>query len=212
MSQTSDIQLLDSWREGDLRAGDQLFSRHFAAIHRFFRNKVAADMLEDLVQQTFMACVEGRERFRQDSKFKTYLFGAAHNLLRDHYRKNRRRPAQLDFSRSSAADLAAGPSTLVGKRREERLLLEALRRIPLDSQVVLELYYWEEMSASQTAAVLELPEGTVRGRVRRAKQLLRDELANLTSSPEELQTTLGGLDRWAAALRERLGSSESEPD
>lgn len=204
MSQATDIELLDRWRDGEMVAGDALFTRHFAAIHRFFRNKVASAALEDLVQQTFMACVEGQSRFRRDAKFKTYLFGVAHNLLREHYRNKKKHTTQLDFTRSSAADLAAGPSTLVGKRREERLLLEALRRIPLDSQVVLELYYWEEMSAAQTARVLELPEGTVRGRVRRAKALLKEELAQLTSSAAELQTTLGGLERWAAALRERL--------
>jgi len=185
-------------------AGDELFTRHFPAVHRFFRNKVSIDVLEDLVQQTFMACVEGREQFRRESKFKTYLFGVANNVLRGHYRKNRRTPEPLDYTRTSAVDLAAGPSTMFGKRREERLLLEALRRIPLESQIVLELYYWEEMSASQTALVLGLPEGTVRGRVRRAKQLLEVQLGKLAHNPAELQTTLDGLDRWAAALRERL--------
>ncbi|MEM9462722.1 MAG: sigma-70 family RNA polymerase sigma factor [Myxococcota bacterium] len=203
----TDPELLDAWRAGDLSAGDELFNRHFAAIHRFYRNKVS-DGLEDLVQQTFMACVEGRERFRNDSSFRTYLFGVAHNLLRDHYRAQRREPEALDFGKSSASavDAGAGPSTVVGKRREERLLLEALRSIPLDSQIVLELYYWEEMSASQTAAVLGVPEGTVRGRVRRAKQLLKAELSKLARSPNELETTVGNLDRWAAALREQMGS------
>lgn len=199
----TDLELLDAWRTGDLSAGDELFNRHFAAIHRFFRNKVT-DGLEDLVQQTFMACVEGRERFRNDSTFKTYLFGVAHNLLRDHYRAQRREPEALDFGKSSAIDMGAGPSTVLGKRREERLLLEALRAIPLESQIVLELYYWEEMSASQTAAVLHLPEGTVRGRVRKAKELLRKELAKLARSPQELETTVGNLERWAAALRQQM--------
>ena len=209
MDDESDIGLLERWGSGDLSAGDKLFTRHFAGVHRFFKNKVDADHLEDLVQQTFMACVEGRERFRQDSKFKTFLFGVAHNILRDHYRKRRKRTEPFDLDRETAADLAAGPSTLFGKRREERLLLEALRRIPITSQVVLELYYWEEMSASQTASVLGIPEGTVRGRVRRAKQLLREEIGKLAKSPEELRTTLGGLDRWAAALRERLQNAEA---
>ena len=200
---STDPELLDAWRKGELSAGDELFNRHFAAIHRFFRNKVS-DGLEDLVQQTFMACVEGRERFRNDSSFRTYLFGVAHNLLRDHYRAQRREPEALDFGKNSAVDAGAGPSTVVGKRREERLLLEALRSIPLDSQIVLELYYWEEMSASQTATVLGVPEGTVRGRVRRAKQLLKTELGKLARSPQELETTVGNLDLWAAALREQM--------
>jgi len=193
-------------------AGDQLFTRHFPAIHRFFRNKVAPGVIEDLVQQTFMRCTEGKERFRQDSTFKTFLFGVAHNLLREHYRHLRKEPAALDFSRSTAADLAAGPSTLFGKRREERLLLEGLRRIPLESQIVLELYYWEEMSASQTALVLGLVEPTVRGRVRRARALLREQIGKLADSPEELRTTLHGLDQWAAGLRDRLGRSDDPHD
>ena len=96
------------------------------------------------------------------------------NLAPDSKQQREQRALEFHiFEHDSAADLAAGPSTLFGKRREERLLLEALRRIPLDSQVVLELYYWEEMSAAQTAAVLDLPEGTVRGRVKRAKDLLQ---------------------------------------
>jgi RNA polymerase sigma factor (sigma-70 family) len=200
----TDPELLEAWRSGDLSAGDELFNRHFAAIHRFFRTKVSDGRLEDLVQQTFMACVEGRERFRNDSTFRTYLFGVANNLLRDHYRAQKREPEALDFGKSSAIDVGAGPSTVVGKRREERLLLEALRNIPLESQIVLELYYWEEMSASQTAEVLGIPEGTVRGRVRRAKELLKKELAKLARSPQELETTMGNLERWAAALRQQM--------
>jgi RNA polymerase sigma factor (sigma-70 family) len=200
----TDPELLEAWRRGDLAAGDELFNRHFVAIHRFFRNKVSEGRLEDLVQQTFMACVEGVERFRNDSSFRTYLFGVANNLLRDYYRAQKREPEALDFGKSSAVDVGAGPSTVVGKRREERLLLEALRTIPLDSQIVLELYYWEEMSASQTAEVLGIPEGTVRGRVRRAKELLKKELAKLARSPQELETTVGNLERWAAALRQQM--------
>ena len=205
---TPDVELLAQWREGDLAAGDQLFDRHFASIHRFFRNKVG-EGLEDLVQQTFMACVEGKERFRSDSSFRTYLFGVAHNLLREHYRTQRRTAEAIDFAETSAADTGVGPNTLVGKRREQRLLLEALRRIPIDSQIVLELYYWEEMSASQTAEVLGLPEGTVRGRVRRAKQLLKQQLGRLARSTEELDTTVGGLEGWAASLREVLAKSDA---
>lgn len=200
----TDLELLDAWRSGDLSAGDELFNRHFVPIHRFFRNKIDEDGLEDLVQQTFMACVEGRERFRSDSTFKTYLFGVANNLLRDHYRAQRKEPEKIDFGTSSAIDVGAGPSTVVGRRREERLLLEALRNIPLDSQVVLELYYWEEMSASQIAAILRIPEGTVRGRVRKAKEVLKKELAKLARSPKELETTVGNLERWAAALRQQM--------
>lgn len=202
----SDVELLEQWRAGDLGAGDELFNRHFAGVHRFFRNKVREGALEDLVQQTFMACVEGRERFRSDSTFRTYLLGVATNLLRDHYRRQRKAEV-LDFGEASVEDAGVGPNTLLGRREEQRLLLEALRRIPIESQIVLELYYWEELSASQTAAVLGIPEGTVRGRVRKAKALLKKKLTVLSRSAAHLESTVQDLEGWAASLREILAAS-----
>jgi RNA polymerase sigma factor (sigma-70 family) len=205
----TDVELLNRWRDGDLGAGDELFNRHFTSVHRFFRNKVQEEALEDLVQQTFMASVEGRERFRSDSTFRTYLFGVAHNLLRDHYRRQRKVEV-LDFGETSVEDVRVGPNTLIGRRQEQRLLLEALRRIPIDSQIVLELYYWEELSASQTAAVLGIPEGTVRGRVRKAKALLKKKLTVLARSAADLESTVQDLEGWAASLRELLADSPPE--
>ncbi|MCR9164377.1 MAG: RNA polymerase sigma factor [Nannocystaceae bacterium] len=202
----TDVELLQAWRGGDLGAGDELFNRHFTSVHRFFRNKVREEALEDLVQQTFMASVEGRERFRSDSTFRTYLFGVANNLLRDHYRKQRKAEV-LDFGETSVQDARVGPNTLLGRRQEQRLLLEALRRIPIDSQIVLELYYWEELSASQTAAVLGIPEGTVRGRVRKAKALLKKKLTVLARSAADLESTAANLEGWAASLRELLADA-----
>lgn len=202
----TDVELLDRWRDGDLGAGDELFNRHFTSVHRFFRNKVREEALEDLVQQTFMASVEGRERFRSDSTFRTYLIGVANNLLRDHYRRQRKAEV-LDFGDTSVEDVRIGPSTLIGRQQEQRLLLEALRRIPIDSQIVLELYYWEELSAAQTAAVLGIPEGTVRGRVRKAKALLKKKLTVLARSAADLESTVQDLEGWAASLRELLADS-----
>ncbi len=205
----TDFELLHQWRAGEMHAGDLLFNRHFDSVHRFFRNKVGDAELEDLVQQTFMACVEGQRRFRRDSSFRTFLFGVAHNLLREHFRK-RKRDEALDLEETSAVEAGAGPATVLGRRREHRLLLEALRHIPIESQVVLELYYWEELSASQTAEILRLPEGTVRSNVRRAKELLRRQLHRLARSPDVLRSTVRDLDRWAESLREMLSGAASE--
>jgi DNA-directed RNA polymerase specialized sigma24 family protein len=55
----TDIELLEAWRGGDRRAGEQLFERHYAAVARFFRNKLEFGV-DDLIQRTFLACVEGR--------------------------------------------------------------------------------------------------------------------------------------------------------
>jgi RNA polymerase sigma factor (sigma-70 family) len=200
----TDLELLAAWRDGDRRAGGELFDRHFSAIRRFFSSKVGDDY-EELVQRTFTRCVEGQQRFRGDGKFRSYLFSIATNVLREHLRQSRRGPS-FDPDCSSVADLELpGPSSIMGARREQQILLEALRRLPLNDQVVLELFYWEQMRSVEIADVLELPHGTIRSRLRLARDRLRGHLDELARSSAELESTVGGLERWATELRQQLG-------
>lgn len=198
---TSDFDLLEAWREGDTEAGNQLFQRHFDSICRFFANKLGDDV-DDLIQKTFLACVEGKERFRGDASFRGYLFGVARNVLRRYFRDKRYHGERFDALATSVHDMGPGPSILIAEKKEQQLLLQGLRQIPLDLQITLELYYWEHMSASELGQVMGLPEGTVRGRIRRAKQLLEEELEKLAESPQQLHTTMANLEGWARSLRD----------
>ena len=198
-----ELELARRWREGDARAGSELFERHYDAIECFFRNKVDAG-IEDLLQRTFLIAVESRDRFRGASSFRTYLFGVAYNVLRNHYRAAKRERERLDFGHSSVADLAPGASTILRGVEERALLLRALRSIPLDLQVVLELYYWEGLDGKAIAEVLDIPHGTARSRLRLGKDKLVRALEAQASAPDELQDTLSNLDDWARALRAKL--------
>jgi len=199
-----DEALYAAWRGGDSKAGVQLFERHYPAIARFFRNKVDDDA-GDLVQKTFLACLESKERIRGDSSFRTFLFAVAHNVLYKHLRGKLREGARLDFGLTSVHDLQPTPATLLARRREERLLLLGLRRIPLDHQVLLELYFWEKLGAREIADILGAPEGTIRTRLRRAKQLLEAAMTALEDGAAALRDSLGDLDAWAAAVRGQIG-------
>src|SRR5688572_2629852 len=97
-----DADLLSSWRAGDLGAGDALFNRYFAPIYRFFRNKLGDEStVEELMQRTFVGCVEGRDRLREQTSFRSYLFGTAHNILRAYFREKRREHERIDFGAAS---------------------------------------------------------------------------------------------------------------
>ncbi len=196
----SDRDLLESWRGGDRDAGNVLLKRHFDAVYRFFRNKVD-DTVEDLVQRTFIGCVEGRDRFREEASFRTYLFAVAHNILREYYRARRRSPEASELDEASIVELGAGPTSVLVARAEERLLLAALRRIPLTAQVLLELYFWEEWTGPELGRFLGVPEDTARSRLRRAKQQLSHALSALQASPEVVASTVSNLEDWARALR-----------
>lgn len=199
---STDLELLAAWRAGDQSQGNDLFQRHFGAVHRYFANKVASERdVEDLIQRTFLAVVEAQVRYSGTSSFKTWVLGIAHNLLCEHYRGQRRGGGPpLDLSEISVRDLCAGPSTLLGQRRNERALLEALRAIPFDAQVILELYYWERMTGAEVGELFGIPENTARSRLRRSKQQLLTALREGGVSDQEAKDE-DDLERWAAEVR-----------
>ncbi len=210
-AEPSDEALLTAWCGGDPSAGEALFERHYESIARFFRNKVGHDTAPDLIQRTFLALVESRSRFRGESSFRTFIFAVAHNVLGRHYRSKRRGGEHLDFATVSVSDLGPSPTAILARRDEERALLAALRRIPLEHQEILELYFWEKMKAREIATILSMPEGTIRTRIRRAKQLLEDAMRAIGTSREIIESTISGLDRWAAEVRGHLLDAETPP-
>ena len=187
----TDLELLSAWRAGDARAGEQLVARHWAVVSRFVRGKLGDDDGADLISQTFLACVEAKDRIAGDD-VRSYLLATARRRLADHWRRRARTP-DLDLAHSSLADLRPGPATQLDRLQRTELLKEGLARIPLDDQLALELQYVEGMSTAEIATVLEIPENTVRSRLSRAREKLRVQLAAL-ASPDEAALAESQLD------------------
>ncbi len=200
-----DLDLHRRWRDGDRRAGTELVERHYDSVHRFFQTKTGPEA-DDLVQRTFLAAADRERGFRGESSFRTYLFGIARNVLFEHFR-HRRRDARVDpdFSVSSAAELAAGPSTFAADRVEYRIMVDALRGLPLDIQLTLELFYWEEMSVGELAEVLQIPPGTVKSRLHRGRGLLKDAMDGAATTPDETASVRMLLADWAQQMQARVG-------
>lgn len=188
-----DLELLERWRAGDSRAGQDLFARHFADIYRFFEYKVGADA-DELSQRTFMACIGARDRFRGGSTFRTYLFAIARNQL---YTFLRRLPRaeHVDFEQTSIADLMPSLGSQLGRARDIERLRLALVSLPAEQQLLLELHYWHELDAEALGEVFETAPGTIRVRLARARKALRArmselELAQLDPSTDGLSAAL----------------------
>jgi RNA polymerase sigma-70 factor (ECF subfamily) len=196
-----EAELLAAWRAGDRDKGKQLFERHFDALYRFFGTKVDASEVADLVQKTFLACVEASESFDRRSSVRTYFLAIARHQLFHHYRSRRRRPS-IDFHVSSIEDLAPSPSSVAARNEGRALVREALRRVPLELQIALELRYVEELTGPELALALDVPEGTVRSRLRRGLEALRAELDRLAAPGGGLAPTPAAevpraeLERW----------------
>jgi RNA polymerase sigma factor (sigma-70 family) len=198
-----DTELLNAWRRGDSRAGEQLFDRHADAVARFFENKIR-EGAEDLTQATFLRMIESRERVHNPAAFRAYVLGIARNVLREHLRELAR-GRRVDPEVDCMADLVPGPSSVVGLREEHRLLIEGLRRLPLKDQILLELFYWEQLPTHEIAEILEISPTATRTRLSRAREELTRKMTEIAASSELLASTIHGLETWAAELRKQLG-------
>jgi len=194
-----DAELLEAWRQGDSSAGEQLFELHAAAIARFFRNKAREDA-EELIQQTFVRLIEGRERLRDGLAFRSFILGIARNVLHEYLRRSSRGRA-VDPEVESMADLDPGPVTVAGRKQEHRLLLEGLRRLPVEHQVALELFYWEGLNAADIAPIMGVSHSAMRSRLVKARELLAEAMEAIATSKQLLESTINGLDEWASQIR-----------
>ncbi len=191
-----DAELLQAWANGEQAAAEALVERHFATVYRFFHNKVGA-AVHDLAQQTFLACVESKDRFEQRSEFRTFLLGIANNRLRRYFQdvqRGRARASKLEALSVTEllGSVPTSPTRRLARQADQRALLDALQRLPLGMQTVLELRYWEELTVPQIAEALGIAAGTVGSRLTRARGALKTELARKLpqNSVQRAMTTL----------------------
>jgi len=194
-----DHDLLDQWRAGDQQAGQELFARYFDSVYRFFETKSDGD-IDEMVQRTFLACVQSRDRFRGEASFRTYLYTIARNELYGNYRRRRRDDERLDFLVTSVAELVTTPRARMARGEAHRQLLEALQSLPLETQTLLELHYWEDLDITALATIFEAPAATIRTRLHRARRALRDQLETAASVPRSALASPESLDDWARTV------------
>lgn len=199
-----DLELLLKWRGDDRRAGDRLLAKHFTGVRRYFRLKFP-DAHEDLLQETFSRIVQSRDEFRGESTFKTYLFRIARYVGNEHIRKRYRQGGDFSPAESSLADLTGRrQSSVLADREDHRLLLDALQHLSLEQQEVIDLYYWEGLTAKQVGEAIEAPESTVRSRVRLALRHLAKLHHELGQQEHSRELTEDDVERWLHALRQEL--------
>lgn len=169
----TDAALLEAWRAGDVRAGDELLCRHYAGLRRFFGRRLEHEH-EDLIQATFLACIERIPQFRAEASFRTLLYAIAWRQLCRHIRD--RRPA--DGFESSRVRPRTGPSlgSAMAMLQEWDRLEEALYVLKDDDRRMLVLHYWQTMSIAEIAIVFDRPRATIKVQMHRARAQLREAL------------------------------------
>jgi RNA polymerase sigma factor (sigma-70 family) len=200
-------ELLRKWAEGDANAGNRLLRLNLDVLHRFFINKVAEEDVPDLIQVTMLECTKAVGTFKGNSKVRTWLLGIGHNVLLHHYCERGRKGDKIDPRSDSTFDVVdtSRMSSLLPSRREQEMVVDALRRIPIDQQVILELAYWEGLTGEECGVVLGLTLPNVRGRLRRAKESLRAALKTDSGTNSEKDSVSDRLGEWITGIHQKLG-------
>jgi RNA polymerase sigma factor (sigma-70 family) len=155
-----------------------IFDRHFAAVHRYLHRRAGRDVADELSAETFALAFERRESCRADDSVLPWLFGIATNLLRRRYRSERR---QLRAYARSGVDLWAAYEDEAAARADGwtlgARLAGALAAMPQRQRDALLLYALADLSYEQIAVALDVPVGTVRTWLHRARRIAQRELA-----------------------------------
>ena len=194
----TDAELLAAWQGGDEASGNELVRRHFRSVSRYFRSKLGDDV-QDLIQATFLDCVRYRDELHDGTGFRSFVLSVAHRRMVDEVRRRGRMPA-FDPARDSLAASGLSPSTALVKDERARLLKRAIATLPLEQQVTLELFYWEQLRGKDIADVLGVSQHTVRSRLARAKDALKQAITELAEEPQLASETVEGLDTWAKRI------------
>jgi RNA polymerase sigma-70 factor (TIGR02947 family) len=165
---------------------EPLFDVLSRAARRLTRNEADA---EDLLQDTLLHAYAGFRTFQEGTKFKAWLFRILYNRWVSTYRSRQRRPAEVSVDELTERDLAGGAARMpVGLRSAEAEVLDALPdsdiraamdTLPEGFRAVVYLADVQGYTYAETAALLNIPHGTVMSRVSRGRQRLRIALAHI---------------------------------
>jgi RNA polymerase sigma-70 factor, ECF subfamily len=181
----SETELVRASRAGEKEAFDCLVEAHYLSVYntayRMLRTPSAAS---DATQATFVRVWEALSSFRGDASFSTWLYRITMNVCLDELRRNKNKPLSLTVEDDDGEpsgerdmpDFSDEPASTAEQRQLQELVHEAIGRLSEDFRAVIVLYDIRGLSYQEISDALEIPLGTVKSRLNRARQALREEM------------------------------------
>lgn len=176
----SDAELVVAALLGNLSAFDELAIRFRPAVETVVSQYLrSAQDVEDVVQDVFLLAFKALPDLEDPSKFSSWLYAIAKNrAVRYQERNGRIEPrSELDtLILKNTQAIAPDPAQIVERKETHELLYLILNGLSQEYKIVLKLRYWDEMSIKHIADFLAIPESTVKWRLYKGKQLLKERL------------------------------------
>jgi RNA polymerase sigma-70 factor (ECF subfamily) len=191
----SDAALVARARQGDQAAFEQLVRKHqryaFNVAYRVLQDTAEA---EDATQEAFVRAWRGLPGFRGQSRFTTWLYRIIYNLCLNRLPKLRHELLQVEPLEDMLDDSTPSPPDLFETQEQMTFLHAELERMPKKYRLVLSLRYLQHLSYEEIATALDVPMGTVKTHIHRARRLLADrarqwEEETLRASPQGTQAS-----------------------
>src|SRR5579862_7212631 len=179
----NDAQLVRQTLRGETAAYNGLVQRYQRQVYNLaYRMTGNAEDAGDLVQETFLRAYGALATFRQDASFLTWLYKIASNLCIDQLRSRKSKNSlslevELEEGREPAADLrTTGPEEAAVRSSVQDVVQKAVLNLPEKYRAVVVMRHLNDMSVDEIARVLDLPTGTVKTHLFRAREMLRGRL------------------------------------
>lgn len=162
----------------DDRAYGELYHRHARRLMGFFFRQTGGNeaLAADLTQDAFMRVWTARGSFA-GSAFRTWLFTIGYNLVKNHYRHSGHEK-QYEWFALQIQEEAVGDNIIerLDQQAFDQALSRLLEKMPPESRLLFSLRYEEELTVPQIAAIMSLPEGTVKSRLHTLTQIMKQKL------------------------------------
>ncbi|MEP6756834.1 MAG: sigma-70 family RNA polymerase sigma factor [Chthonomonadales bacterium] len=182
-------RLVQRCKTGERGAFDDLIRRYEKKVYNFaYRLSGNYDEANDVASETFVRVFNALHNFRGDSSFITWLFRIVTNVYLDEKKRQRNRPHQsleeiIELEEASVQrqieDPGPTPEVQVQRLESTELLQDAINSLPEYQRMMIVMYHTDNRSYDEIAAILDLPIGTVKSRLNRARLSLRDKLEPL---------------------------------
>jgi RNA polymerase sigma-70 factor (ECF subfamily) len=201
-----DAELVTRARRGDEAAFEQLVLRHqryvFNLAYRVLSDYAEA---EDVTQEAFVRVWRGLSGFRGQARFTTWLYRIVHNLCLNRLPRLRRELLQTEPLEEVLPTPDPSPADLFDVRERLAFLHAQLDQMPEKYRLVLTLRYLQHLSYAEVAAALDVPMGTVKTHIHRARQLLQERLRQWEEHGTGDQNGADILSGYAVACPQQVG-------
>ncbi len=178
-----DNRLIAECLEGKAEAFGELVRRYQERLyHSVYRLVGNAEDAQDVVQEAFLNAYQSLEGFKGDARFFTWLYRIAVNTAISHKRKHRSM-ARMETEKNGEHTIdphdpseASRPEHALERAEEQRRVLQALARLSPEHRTVLVMKEMEGQKYEEMAEILQVPIGTIRSRLHRARLELRELL------------------------------------